>query len=172
MEAVANRGHELCLRTGDIVDSLINSGQGHPTDFSVTVASRDAANIQVTHSEAVSTYLQTRTVRGGVSLERGKGKGNLHCQGVMTVDLMRTYPDPNKLNTAMRKHLRGKCGFTAADRIKIEMKPLVNTQTFAGEQYIFTAVAFLSRVFGFLAIRCCCCLHVFILDLPQGVYLG
>ena len=62
----------MCPRTEGIVDSLINSGQGQPTDFSVAEASRDAANTEDAHFEAVSTYLQTRAVWGVVSLERAK----------------------------------------------------------------------------------------------------
>ena len=104
--ATAGRSNEACPQTGDFVDSLINSGRGSPTDFSVTVGSRDRANMKDAHYEAVATYLQPRAVRGVLSLERGKEKGNLHCQGVMTFGLMRSYSDGNKLNVATAPHAR------------------------------------------------------------------
>ena len=116
---------------GPVVDSLVHSGLGHSTDVFIAVASQDAANITDAHFEAGSTHLQARAVRGVVSLERGKADGKPHCQGGMVFGLMPTYSDRNKFSPAMRKPLRDKCGFTAADRFRIEIKPLVGNQTFA-----------------------------------------
>ena len=50
----------MCRQTGDFVDSLIGSGRGNPTDFSVTVASRDSASIKDAHYEVVATCVRTR----------------------------------------------------------------------------------------------------------------
>ena len=81
----------MSSRTGDVIDPLVNSGLGYPTELSVTVASRDAANIKGAHFDKVSTHLQARAVRGVVSLERVKEKCSLHRRGEMTLDLMRAY---------------------------------------------------------------------------------
>ena len=80
--ATAGRSNEACPQTGDFVDSLINSGRGSPTDFSVTVGSRDRANMKDAHYEAVATYLQPRAVRGVLSLSGARKRATSIARGL------------------------------------------------------------------------------------------
>lgn len=124
----------LCPTTGDIADDIIDSGAGNPTDFSLTVSSRESGNIPLSVFDDVSHFLEKRASRGVVSLERGAERGNLHVQGVITLGIVKEYDSDRKLNADVRNAIKSFEDWTPELRLKIDVKPLGNKQSFEGEK--------------------------------------
>lgn len=73
-------------------------------------------------------------VRGVISLERGEINNNLHCQGIFTLGMKKSFSgDDKKEEAALRKKMRVDSGWKTEDHLKITIKRLVRQQTFSGK---------------------------------------
>ncbi|CAN0344727.1 unnamed protein product [Ectocarpus sp. 12 AP-2014] len=116
--------------TGTFADKLVNSAAGNPIDFSITVTNATSGNVPHDTHPAVCTYFDKFSDRYVASIERGPENSNLHIQAVATLSINKKFDNNNRLNAAMRKHLRDHAALDGRERFKIVIKPLENTQTF------------------------------------------
>ncbi|CAM9204491.1 unnamed protein product, partial [Sphacelaria rigidula] len=88
------------------------------------------ANIPSNVFDDAAHFLEKRTVRGVVSLEQGAKKGNLHIQGILTLGIVKAYDNDRKLNADIRSAIKSFEEWTPDLRLKIDVKPLGNKQSF------------------------------------------
>ncbi|CAN0399187.1 unnamed protein product, partial [Scytosiphon promiscuus] len=128
----SNTTPRVCPRTGDKTDDLVDSGAGDPVDFSVTVSARNGNNIREQHYAEAAEWMTGWAVRGVISLERGEINNNLHCQGILTLGMKKSFSgDVKKEEAALRKKMRVDSGWKTEDHIKITIKRVVRQQTFS-----------------------------------------